>query len=380
MPKLTKEELQQIRYVSMADFARRFDQIQDFDDKMSFTTRYLLCHGMKGAENDYTFPEALHIARTKIADASARMKEQFFEQSDEDLTERPYIVNPWLKDERADLAAEAFMGNPVGYIQGAANELTQENGDGTGFNHDLKANCERISRLPEQQTNRAVFALDATPTAFDVKMRMETKLGGRAELESLYQTAKPGLFSRILGASSPASHKLDAAYKAFQNPRDRAFGDMNAMEKASNDYLGYKIPNWKSGQKIPNDVMGVLNPAEKARTKLSVGMLESIEEQRAMEDDFRTMVEACNAKNLSYDDVIASRAFARETSRGESHVEGAVKEETRIELPRGLDQASFQSILEHDTQDEILVESRGEASEDEPSIDEPAIDEAAVGQ
>ncbi|MBE6127113.1 MAG: hypothetical protein E7182_03970 [Erysipelotrichaceae bacterium] len=380
MPKLTKEELQRVRYVSMADFARRFDQIQDFDDKMSFATRYLLCHGMKGAENDYSFPEALHIARTKIADASARMKEQFFAQSDEDLTKRPHIVNPWLKDERADLAAEAFMGNPTGYVQGAAKELAQEMGSSSGFNIDLKANCERISHLPEEQTNRAVFALDATPTAFDVKMRLETKLGGRAELESLYQTAKPGLFSRILGASSPASHKLDAAYKAFQNPRDRAFGDMNAMEKASNDYLGYKIPTWKPGQKMPNDVMGVLNPAEKARAKLSVYMLESIEEQRAMEDDFRTMVKACSAKSLSYDDVIASRVTLRETSQEEPHVEDAVKEETRIKSPRGLDQASFQSFLEYDAQDETLMESRGEATEEEPSIDEPAIDEAAVVQ
>lgn len=379
MPKLTKEELQQIRYVSMADFARRFDQIEGFDDKLDFTTRYLLSHGMKGATNDYTFPEALHIARVKIADASARMKEQFFEQSDEDLTERPYVVNPWLKDERADIAAEAFMGNPVGYIQGAAKELSQELEDGAGTHHDLKANCERIASLPAGQIKREVFMLDAASTAFDVKMRIETKLGSRAALESLTQTAKPGLFSRILGASSPASHKLDAAYKAFQNPRDRAFGDMNAMEKASNDYLGYKIPNWKPGQKMPNDVMGLLNPAEKARTKLSASMLESIEEQRAMEDDFRTMVEACNAKSLSYDDVIASRSIARETSQ-EPHVEDAVKEENRIELPRGLDQASFQSFLEQDTQDEILMESRGEVTKDEPSIDEPAIDEAAVVQ
>ena len=380
MPKLTKEELQQVRYVSMADFARRFDQIQDFDDQMSFTTRYLLCHGMKGTENDYDFPEALHIARTKIADASARMKEQFFEQSDEDLTERPYIVNPWLKDERADLAAQAFMGNPMGYVQGEAKELAQEIEDGSGFDHDLKVNCERISRLPDQQMNRAVFALDATSTSFDVKMRMEAKLGGKMALESLCQAAKPGLFSRILGPSSSAANKLDAAYKAFQNPRNPAFGDMNVMEKASNDYLGYQIPGWKPGQKIPNGVMGSLNPAEKARTKFSIDMLESIEEQRAMEDDFRTMVEACNAKNLSYDDVIASKSIVRELSQNEPQTADVIKEDEKTELPHGLDQATFQSYLEHDTQDENLMEGRGETTGKEPAIEERTVDEGAIGR
>ena len=67
MPReLTDEMLNQIKYVSMADYMRRVDRLTDLEDKLAFTTRYLLSYGA-GEGRDHTLAEAIHIARMKIA-------------------------------------------------------------------------------------------------------------------------------------------------------------------------------------------------------------------------------------------------------------------------------------------------------------------------
>ena len=42
--KLTKEKLNKIEYKSIKDFYEKFDRFDSLEDKMKFTTRYLLAH------------------------------------------------------------------------------------------------------------------------------------------------------------------------------------------------------------------------------------------------------------------------------------------------------------------------------------------------
>ena len=76
MPKLTRERLKKAKYVSMADFAAKLDQIEGFKEKIEFTALYLLSHGRDGAKADYTFDEAVHLARMKLSDESKRLRDK----------------------------------------------------------------------------------------------------------------------------------------------------------------------------------------------------------------------------------------------------------------------------------------------------------------
>jgi putative lipase involved disintegration of autophagic bodies len=102
MPRLTKQQLEEVRYVSLDDFIYRINQISNIDDKVAFATRYLLDYGHN--ENpDVPFYQALYVARAKIADASYDLKETFNE--DEEIDKGEYlgyivnVLNPYATDE-----------------------------------------------------------------------------------------------------------------------------------------------------------------------------------------------------------------------------------------------------------------------------------------
>ena len=76
MPKLNKADLETIEYVSMKDYFEKVEEYEDFNDKLEFTTHYLLRHGMKNA--DFSFEEAVHLARIKLNEASLDLKNKYF--------------------------------------------------------------------------------------------------------------------------------------------------------------------------------------------------------------------------------------------------------------------------------------------------------------
>ena len=92
MPKLKKADLKQIRYVSMTDYFQAVDQYESFEDKLAFTTRYLLQHGEK--ENpDYSFTQAVHLARMKLGDEAAKLRKQFRNDKNPKIHEAGYDFN-----------------------------------------------------------------------------------------------------------------------------------------------------------------------------------------------------------------------------------------------------------------------------------------------
>ena len=73
--KLTKEELNNVVYVSMADYASRVDEIEDIQGKVDFTIHYLLSQERAMAdERDFDFAEAVYLAKLKITQAVAKAK------------------------------------------------------------------------------------------------------------------------------------------------------------------------------------------------------------------------------------------------------------------------------------------------------------------
>ena len=101
MPKI-KKNLNQVKYVSVADMYNNLDEIKSIDDKVAYATRYILNHDMSTTK-DYSLSGAVHLARAKIAEAIKN--------------------NP---KEKVSLAAEMFLGNPTEYIKGEANKLADQ--------------------------------------------------------------------------------------------------------------------------------------------------------------------------------------------------------------------------------------------------------------
>ena len=76
LPKLKKAELDQVKYVSMADYFNKIDQYEDFSDKMKFTTKYLLTHS--NVQNpDYSIGQAIHLAKVKLTDAAVKKHDEY---------------------------------------------------------------------------------------------------------------------------------------------------------------------------------------------------------------------------------------------------------------------------------------------------------------
>ena len=67
MPKI-KKNLNQVKYVSVADMYKNLDEIKSIDDKLAYATRYILNHDMSTTK-DYSLSGAVHLARAKIAEA-----------------------------------------------------------------------------------------------------------------------------------------------------------------------------------------------------------------------------------------------------------------------------------------------------------------------
>ena len=64
--RLTQAEINGIKYISMADFSKRIDKIENIDDKLKFARQYLILHGTNG-EPDCSIEEAINIARMVIS-------------------------------------------------------------------------------------------------------------------------------------------------------------------------------------------------------------------------------------------------------------------------------------------------------------------------
>ena len=291
MPKLLSEQaLNEVRYQSIADYMRRVDELEHIEDKLAFTTRYLLSYG--DHERDVPLAEAIHIAKLKIADASAELRVKTIMAPDE-------AVDPNASDEQ-DAANREFMVDPVGYLIRQAQELSVAEAN----KPEGQANQEKIDELQiaamimlngaNAGLSAEVSELEIEPTTRDVEARLREKFGGVKQLKDAYAATKPSLLSKAFGTSSVAYHNLDQAYNAFFNPDHANYGNMNALDKAATEYLQHLVPTWnpKNGPLSKSSVLRTLDGTQKARAALCFNILKATSEQRESEHVYETIVSA----------------------------------------------------------------------------------------
>ena len=295
--KLTKEQLDQIKYVSMADFVKRIDEIESIDDKRRFAAKYLARHGM-GGNPDYTLAESVHIAKMKIGEASAKAKKDFYEKMDEEdldpadyyigdndeSEDRPEVVNPYAEDYKEDFANEYFMGHASEYFKNSTRELADaappENRNIIGATDEMDKYLAQVDEFnPTLETE--ILKLDDKPNAFEVRFRIDQKLGKPGALNELYNKTKPSFGASFFRTTSRASKNLDTAYKAFNNPNHAMYGDLATIEKAGIEYLEHKFPGWKRGMELPSEEdINKLSGTSKERALLSVNLINAAREQK----------------------------------------------------------------------------------------------------
>lgn len=365
MARLTKQQLDQVRYVSMADFSSRVDQIEDIDDKLEFAVAYLLDHGRSNEEApEYPIEEAIHIARMKIADASAKLKEEY-QKSGGDLAVTNGKVNPFAKSQEQDLALEMFLSRPGSFLKGRAEALSNEIRSKNWMDKEdaeRKLNCDRLRvNILKPSLNEDLLEMAKKPTSLDVQARLEQAYGGKEALQRAYHATRPSFFAKLFNTTSLAAKNLDAVYQAFFNPGHALYGNMPSMEKAAKEYLAHVLPHYRPSENAPlpqeKDLLH-LSSTEQARATLSINILKSVQAERAMEDNFFEMVEAYKDKDIAFSSLPAS-------NRGVMEVEAPAISES---------QAKFQASIAQD----LIEEEASEKLIDEEEASEELIEEESI--
>ena len=397
MPKLTKAQLQQVKYVSMTDYFNKVDQFEDFNDKLKFTTRYLLTHS--NVQNpDCSIEEAIHLARVKLTDVSVKKHDEYMAKNNGKDTEA-HIVDPYSKD---DKAAEMFMANPVDYLAGEANKTIKEINDGELIdkNHRQleKEFLDTLNSLAVD-ANSKIRQLDKSSRVLDMKTRMEARAGGKERLDQAYKATKGSFMSRLFGTSSAAAKNLDQVYNAFNNPNHVLYGNTDALDKAAVQYIQHNFPDWLPFQALPTEEdmnNAGLSDTEKARMNFSINTLKSIKEQVEMEDKFEPLVRACEQKDIQYSDIkevddhkvinlddsedeIDEESLIEESEVSNEKQEELIEDDKSIESEKAsdLDQKEFREQLHNDVKEDEEYEFDKEDNENklDMEIEEEQIDD-----
>ena len=327
MPKMSKDELKNVRYVSMIDFSNKINQFEDVIDKRRFAVQYLLTFGLAG-NTDYSLPEAIHFVRAKLSES--------------------------VKDNNTDDLTKAFLANPVGYLKTCAvKEANRYNSNQIVDDNMIGEHYYNLAEDLNNQVANQVSTLDRYKNAFDVKTRMEIKLGGKNELDKLVKDTKPGFFSKLFNTSSAQAKALDNAYKEFVKPSSRNYGNLNTLEEAAVAYLTYKIPNWNNEKPLPKieDLEG-LDKTSKARALMSIKAIEASKEQRKIENSFVGMGNARNVNNIKIDELLASEeneANYKNDIKFENSLKEDVNENSDLKQPEFIDN-QIKSEVENENQ------------------------------
>ena len=363
MPKRIQDQLKKAKYVSMADYYQKVDQIENFDEKLEFTTYYLLSHGMNGQPTDYSFEESIHLARLKLIDTSKQLRDRL--NNDENgpdpadlyIDEHPEVVNPYAEDYKDDIENEFFMGKPAEYLKAKANKYINEIEDEemeVGDQRSFRQNCQRLSNtLTPAMTHNILVNEDKGTPVLDIQARLEAKYCGRDNLRTIQNNIKPGFFTRMFGTRSNAGKNFDEVYAAFHNPKHALYGNTNALEKATTEYLAYKDANKSAAERAVG--LALKEPKEAFCGQL----LEAIREQKANNEIFKPVVGGCVRKNL--------------TEEAVNEVKGPEVEEDNphrqhIVLDLDDDENSLDESMESENELDMSMESENELEEDAASM------------
>jgi len=309
MPKITREKIQKAKYTSMADLYRQLDMIPNFDDKVEFATNCLLSHGADGRATDYSFEEAVHLARLKLVDESKKLRDKIYNDEEGPDPADLYIdfneqaVNPYAEDEKDDIENQFFLGHPAEYLKSKAEKCVKEISDqDLELNEEIsfKENCIRLSRELNTQKSIGILTMEEKGTApLDIKARMEAKYLGRERFKEMEKVTRPSWFTRTFGTRSNAGKNFDEVYAAFNNPKHALYGNLDALEQATSQYLDYKASTRSAAENAVG--LRVREPKE----GFAEHLLASIREQKANNEVFKPIVGQAARKEMTAESVEA---------------------------------------------------------------------------
>ena len=297
MPKITLKDLKNIKYKSMVDFSDKIDEIDTMHEKINFATKYLIQYRRHEGEADYTFEEAVHLARLKIGETALKRRKLWNEEQQQMFRDNPQTIDPNLAGSPRDYNNEFFFGNPRSYLLGHMYPLDDE---ALAKDHLY---ADHYEDLIDNNFNDKLAAIERNPNALDIRYRLELRIGSKAEEEKAYKDTKPGFFSNLFNTSSKAYKDLETMWTAFNNPNHAMYGDMVGLENAANGYLLHKFPNWRIGDPITNEMLLGLDKTEAARVSFCTNVKAVIKEQRENTVGYKEMLNACENQKISFKDV-----------------------------------------------------------------------------
>ena len=312
MTKEFKNKLDNLEYISMADFCIKIDGIKNIDDKLDFATQYLLLHKNN---IDYSFAEAINIARMKIADALREYrllkekqeridmaKDAFSDEEEEDIDFSQY------GNFNNNIKLEYFMGHPKSYLRDVAALKNDDLNKKMLVFKKQSENKENYQRLIKTLDNINDDELDFDERKLNnlhIKNRLETKFASKKGLSEAYNKTKPGFFARLFRTTSQAGKNLDIIYKAFNNPNHRLYGNKEALENAANEYIMHKFPKWKPNFPLVDiHRINSLNGTSKARMILSTSILEALRNEKKSENDYNEIINFGKQKEYNFENII----------------------------------------------------------------------------
>ena len=368
MPKLTQEQIAKAKYVSMEDYYKKIEKIESFKEKLDFTTKYLLSHGMDGQPTDYSLEEAIHLTRLKLIDESKKARDRLFndeegpDPADLYIDEHNEVVDPYAEDIEDDIENEFFMANPGEYLKNKAQAYAKdvnENEISVGQQVRFEQNCARLAKTLNSQLSQEILRKEERGMSnLNIQARMEAKLGGRQGLQRAQNAIKPGFFTRAFGTRSNAGRNFDEVYAAFNNPNHALYGNKAALEKATVEYLDYK--NSKKGPAERAVGLALKEPKEKFATIL----LEAIQEEKQNEEVFKPIVGGCVRAKIDQDKVDRTLGANPESNQ------------QRVPIVIDLDDGENESFYSYDSDNSIEMEN--EKQDEEKDLMEIANDDSMM--
>lgn len=355
MPRLTKQQLDAVRYVSMDDFIYRINQIENIDDKVEFATRYLLTYGLNG-DPDVSFYEALYTARAKIADASYDLKEEFNE--DEEINEyvhlgdRPHVVNPYATENEYDMHSRTFMAYPFQYLKAHAMKLAQDIEDQNILEApEVTEMKEHYLQVAEELSNRdepeKFDEFEKNRQSLDINIRMREKYNGKRGLNRAISATKSNFITKLFDSNQYKAFKQ--AEKNFHDPNHEDYGDTEDLETAAATYLMHKLPNWNPNNGFPTEEMvNTLSGKSKARVTYAINLVKSLHEYRNKEHNLNQLTYHNRNKEFEIEDAFVpeKKPIDVEQSEFQDELDNIINENVKVLTKEDLNQSDDNSIEE----------------------------------
>ena len=339
MSKLTKEQLEQVQYVSVEDFSQRVDQFERIQDKLAFATRYVLTYN-QAAEPDYPIDHIIKVAYMKIADKSSDLR-SFYMETDANRGKAEEMVDPMVSHYSNDIGNQMFIANPVVYLRGQARALSDEIHAKQWMSREDIANVASYGTVDNdyltEEFEAKMIAFAKKPTVFDVNARLEHAFGGPKGFKKALDATKPGVLSGFFGTRSVAAANLESAWKAFNNPNHAYHGNLPTVQDAATKYLQHLFPNWKPNNVSPvpsEEDIARLKGTRKARALLSVNILKAVRAQKELESGHVALMDVCAAKNITFEQIPPLQEDVPEHKRANSfqmEVKNFLDQEEQVE-------------------------------------------------